>query len=117
MRLMILAAAAALAGCATQPTFDQRLAAASNVDVCEAALFGPGDQAPRVQGEANRRGINCQDYMPAIIQAQQNRAQAAQILLGRPAMQHTPLQPYQMQKPQTTCTTQRIGNQLQTVCR
>jgi hypothetical protein len=117
MLKLIIPAALALAGCATQPTLEQWLAAASNVDLCEAILYGPGDRAHIPQGEASRRGINCQDYLPAIIQAQQNRAQAAQILLGRPAIQHTPLQPYQMQKPQTTCTTQRIGNQLQTVCR
>jgi hypothetical protein len=105
-----------LAGCATQPP-TRPVTSASNVELCEAVMYGQGDQVSIPQGEIARRGINCQDYMPAIMQAQQNRAQAAQILLSRPAPQPYQLQPYQMQQRQTTCTTQRIGNQLQTVCR
>jgi hypothetical protein len=114
MRLMILAAAAVLAGCATQPQ-PRPVTSASNVELCEAVMYGPGDRASIPLGEIARRGIDCRDYAQAIQQAQQNRAQAAQILLGRPAMQPYQLQPHQMPQ-QRVCRSVVVGNAIETRC-
>jgi hypothetical protein len=116
MRILI-AAVVVLAGCSTQPP-SRPVTSASNVELCEAVMYGPGDQASIPQGEIARRGVNCQDYMPAIMQAQQNRAQAAQILMQQQPNQYRPLAiPPPIRPQQTTCTTQRVGGTLQTVCR
>ena len=122
MRTMLLAPLL-LAGCAAQPTITERVMAASDIDVCEAAFYGPAAVKTAVAVEIEHRRLNCQAMLP-LIQARhqqdaQMRAQALGVLLGRPSYQPAPaMQPYQMQVPKTTnCTSQWVGNQVQTVCR
>lgn len=86
------------------------------------STFRPSNAAVARQ-EIDRRGINCQDHAAAMQALQQRRAQEDAILLQRALMPQPTYQykPYQLPMPttprQTVCTTERIGNQLQTVCR
>ena len=93
------------------------------MDLCEAHFYAPQQYAPAINAEVVRRGLNCQELLPAITanRAQQDakRAAAAQIIMQRNAAQ--PLIPpltFQPIGPQSTnCVTQRIGAQLHTTCR
>ena len=123
-----LVALAALAGCASQPlappmSLEERIAVASNMELCEAVFHAPPDVARPAEIEAQRRGVNCADYLQAVTthraQKEANRAMAAQILMQR---QQPMIQPLQMPIPaiqprrQTNCTSQVIGNQVHTNC-
>ena len=124
MRWLVLSASVALAGCATQPQvpIEQLIANASNAELCEAAFYAAPQVAQPSQAEAQRRGVNCQEHMPAIAaqraQQEASRAAAAQIMLQR----RQAIQPIQMPIPvyqprrQTNCTSQVIGNQVHTNC-
>jgi hypothetical protein len=125
MRVVILGTLF-LTACAADPIMTQPLIEdAPTVQLCEAVYYAQPAVGQRARLEAERRGINCTDYMAAVVQLRQEReaqrAQAAQILLNRPAYQYQPYQvpmPAPIQAPrQTICTTQRFGDQLQTVCR
>lgn len=106
---------ALLAGCAA-PTMEERIWQSSNVQLCEAIAFGNRQVSAMAEHEARNRGINCQDYAQAVLSLRQQRAQAAQILLQRPAYQPAP--PMQIPPPpqRTTCRTYQVGNTLQTDC-
>lgn len=70
---------------------------ASNVEVCEAVFYFPPAVSQRAQAEADRRLINCRDYMAAAAElnarrsaeAQANRAAAIQLLMPRPSVNCT----------------------------
>lgn len=118
IRLAILSAAL-LAGCATAPS-GQILTSdvAQGMSAAELCLgvstFRPHNAAT-AQAEIQRRGINCQDHAQAVYVLQQQRAQAAGILLQN-ATRPPPV--YQVPAPpqQTNCTTRRIGETWRTVC-
>jgi len=118
MRTVLCAlAVAALAGCATR-TMEQDIAAAPNIELCEAAMYAGPKLAQAVQPEIQRRGLNCRDLDSAIQFRQQQRAIAAGS--RQPVPVYTPYQvpvPPPVGSRQTTCTSQVVGNQVQTVCR
>jgi hypothetical protein len=99
---------ALLAGCATQIPADQ----ASNWDVCR-HMMGGGQYAVVAQQEAQRRGLDCAPYFPAIIQQRQAESAALQ-----DAARYFAPRPMQLPPPpmQTNCTTRQVGNTLQTSC-
>lgn len=114
--LPLVFALAVLPGCGTQRTLEQDIAAASNIDLCEVYLYGTPAMTEVTTPEVIRRNIDCRQLDQAIVQRQQLRAQAA----NRPVPTYTPYQipmPPPIQSRQTTCTSQRIGNQVQTICR
>lgn len=132
MRLAAIAAVAALAGCAApapQLTIDQiraRAPGASDYQICRTTMMAPAGDAWNVvaQEEQRRRSLDCAPYAQAVIAEEaarrQNALQAYQIMqAAQPAYQ-----PYQVQplpappQParQVNCTSQRIGNQVQTNC-
>lgn len=106
-----------LTGCATMQQQPGRVEDASVIEVCEVALMGSGPNVAVANREADRRGVNCNDYLGAITQLRAARIQAAGAIL---ANQPRP-QPYQVPTPQsrhtTTCDSYRIGNTVQTRCR
>lgn len=113
MRIALIGLALLAAGCATR-TLEQEIAMASNVDLCEVFLYGNQNMTDTVRPEVFRRNINCRDFEAAIQHRQQLRAISA----SRPAPVYTPYQlPAPPTSPRTTCTTERVGNTLQTVCR
>lgn len=123
MRTLILGAAiAGLAGCATEPPvpLEVRVQQVSNLDLCRAVYQAPANIGAVARDEAARRGVNCTDYMAMIVQQDQARAAAGAALLARPAPVIPPLT-YQpaptMQVPrQINCSSYRIGNTVQTNC-
>lgn len=120
--LAILTMAAALAACQSAPTVQElqtALAGASELDLCKAVFLARREVAQLARAEAESRGLDCSPYANAIVQGAANdeaarRAAAMQLLLNRPAPAQQPI--YQIQQ-QTQCTSQWIGNQLQTICR
>jgi hypothetical protein len=111
MRPIILAAVVTLAGCASSPDY---VARQSNWDVCRLSMGGPHSAAAEV--EARNRGVDCAPMYPAIQATEARRAAAAaQMLQSRPAYQPYQAQPYQMPQ-QTTCTSYRVGNSVETRC-
>lgn len=116
MKPAIALACLALAGCATQ-SMEQAVAAASNIDLCEAVYYAPRELSVMSSQEQARRGIACTDYTQAIETRRMQRAAVA--AQPRPVQQFQwqpqTLAPIQTQR-QTVCNTVRIGNQLQTVC-
>lgn len=71
MKYPITIAAVLLAGCAASP---QQMAQQSNFEVCRFTMGGPHSSV--AQAEANRRGLDCREYYPAI-QGQLQRENAA----------------------------------------
>jgi uncharacterized lipoprotein YajG len=105
MRLIVLAAAAVLAGCAATP---QEMAQRSNWNVCRATMGGPN--AGVAQNEAQRRNLDCAPLYPAISAQMQNQNAATAIFL-QSLQQPAPALPRH-----TTCRSYRVGNQIQTNC-
>jgi hypothetical protein len=116
----------ALAGCASSPPPLRYLTPAeaqtmSVVDLCIGlGAFGPVS-AQVASSELQRRGVNCADHAQAIQLTEQRRNAALGILMQQqrqaaPVYQPAPAVPYQT-PPRTTCTSQWIGGQMQTVCR
>lgn len=120
MRIVVLAAAVAIAGCAQQQPrpVDQ----ASNYELCQAIILGnpgPGGQWV-VENERIKRSLDCAPYAQAIVQQdaarRQQALQAMQILqASQPVYQPIPVQPLPSPS-RVNCTSQRIGNQVQTSC-
>jgi hypothetical protein len=114
-----------LSGCASQQQPPRELTPSTAMGMNAATLclgistFRPGNAAV-AQQEIERRGINCADHAMAVQALQQQRAQndaqAMQLLMSRPSPQPYML-PMPVQPQQTICTTQRVGDQLQTICR
>jgi hypothetical protein len=112
---------ALLAGCAVQPTLTDRLAAASDAELCEAVYFGGAGIKPGAIQESVYRGVDCQAMLPQVQMLQQQRAAAAAV---RPVYQ--PIQIPRMEWPQTKprpappqsmrCTTRNVLGTLQTDC-
>ena len=94
MRIVILAFLA-LAGCATQPTMEERAQQMSAAELCLGLSTFRPENAATAQREIERRGVNCQDHAQAVHKLQQQRAQAMQILLNQP-----PTRAYQLPMPQ-----------------
>lgn len=117
MRRLAILAALVLAGCATQPTLDERVARAPNINLCEAVYYSPPDVAQAAGAEAARRGLDCQTMLPAIASQRASQdAAAAQILMQRQRTQRqAPAQAYQMPG-RTNCVSQVIANQIHTSC-
>jgi hypothetical protein len=129
MKSLAILAAAVLAGCASapQPTLEEQAAAAPTVNLCAAILYMGRPQSDVAAQEIARRGVNCQDHAQAVLQLQaardQARNQAAGIMLQQQAstpliapLTYQPVPVQQLPSP-VTCTSQRFGVQVQTVCR
>jgi hypothetical protein len=104
MRLLLLVPAL-LAGCATQtdPT------TVADIDLCRYQLRG-GNNAMVAQQEAQRRGLDCRPYFPAIAAQDQAQDAAAANFFNSMSQPRRPM-------PQSrSCTTQRLGNTLHTDC-
>lgn len=126
MKSVAILAVVAIAGCATapQPSLEERAAVAPVVNLCAAILYAGRPQSDVAANEIARRGVNCQDHAQAVLQFQQARNQAAADLQQQraapiviPPLTYRPVVPVQLPPDPVTCTTQRFGNQLQTVCR
>jgi hypothetical protein len=103
MRIAI-ATALVLAGCANTPASE-----VADLDLCRYQLRG-GNNAMVAQQEAQRRGLDCRPYLPAIAaQAQAQNAATANFL-------NSINQPRQPAPQMRSCTTQKLGNYLQTDC-
>jgi hypothetical protein len=106
MKLAVLAAVAALAGCANTPASE-----VADLDLCRYQLRG-GQNAMVAQQEANRRGLDCRPYFSTLAaqDAANNAAanQALQFFTPRAA----PMPPPSMMD----CRTVRIGGTLRTQC-
>ena len=63
MKQIVLVLAAALAGCAASP---EQMARQSDIEVCRFTMGG-SDKAV-ADAEAQRRGLNCTAYYPAIVE-------------------------------------------------
>jgi hypothetical protein len=104
MRLLLLVPAL-LAGCATQtdPT------TVADIDLCRYQLRG-GNNAMVAQQEAQRRGLDCRPYFPAI--AAQEQAQNAATANFLNSM-NQPRRPVPQMR---SCNSYRLGNTIQTDC-
>jgi hypothetical protein len=108
-----------VAGCAAQPTLTELLGAASDVQVCEAAIFGAPGVKPGALGEAEYRRLDCQAMLPQVQMLQQQRAAAV-----RPVYQpiHIPRMEWPQARPRPApphsirCTTRNVLGTLQTDC-
>jgi hypothetical protein len=96
-----------LAGCAATP---EETARWSNWDVCRLTMGGPYSQA--AHHEAHRRSLDCAPMYPAI--AAKLQADAAAVANFNRAI-NPPMAPPPPR--QTSCTSYRIGNTIQTDCR
>jgi hypothetical protein len=104
-------------------SIEQQRAQASNPVVCEGALYYSSQAA---KDEAQRRGIDCNDFRQeaaALFQSRINadqarRAAATNFLIQRALTPPAPIQPMQpIQPPQSfNCTSNRLGNSVQTHC-
>lgn len=118
MRTMILATTIAVAGCASAPPAPSEL---TNVQLCEAFFYAGEPYASQAGQEATFRGVRCVEYRDAVAQYRQAREAARRQAMQEALRYRPPPITYQPVQPQpvpraTYCTTQRIGNQLQTVC-
>jgi hypothetical protein len=103
MRIAIVAALA-LVGCANvDPT------TVSDISLCRYQLRG-GENAMVAQREAQRRGLDCRPYFPAI--AAQDQAQNA----ATANFLNSINQPQRAAPQMRSCTTQKLGNYLHTDC-
>jgi hypothetical protein len=103
MKLAVLAALV-LAGCANTPATE-----VADMDLCRYQLRG-GNNAMVAQQEANRRGLDCRPYFPAIAAQEQAQNDATANFLNSMS------QPRRPAPQMRSCTTQRLGNTLQTDC-
>jgi hypothetical protein len=92
-----------LVGCASSPEY---VAQKSNFDVCRLTMRGP--HARNAELEAQKRGLNCTAYYPAIQQQMANENAAIQNM--QRALQPPP------RPAATNCTSYRVGNTIQTNC-
>lgn len=107
MKLAILAAAM-LAGCASTP---QEMAQRSNYDVCRFTMGGPHSQV--AHHEAQRRGLDCAPYYPAINARMANENAAVGNFLRQI---NPPMQPIQPPR-SMNCTSRRTSdNTVMTDC-
>jgi hypothetical protein len=106
MKLAVLAAVAALAGCANTPASE-----VADLDLCRYQLRG-GQNAMVAQQEAQRRGLDCRPYYSTLAaQEAANNASANQALqFFMP--QAAPIPAPSMME----CRTVRIGGTLRTQC-
>jgi hypothetical protein len=116
MRRLALLSAVVLSGCAITPQQSQDyVAGLGNWDVCRLTMGGPHARA--AEHEARNRGVDCAPLYPAI--AAQMQGQNAAILQYLQNTRPQPIQQapvYQIPQP-TTCTSQRLGSTVQTICR
>lgn len=110
MKAAALLCLATLAGCAApRPALPPEVTA-SNVETCEAVFYLPPAAAQRAQIEADRRGINCRDYMQAAAELNSRRSAEAQ---ARRAAVFQMLMP----RPTVNCTTTSAFGTANTICR
>lgn len=102
MKFLAVGALAVLAGCAS-PDY---VASRADFDVCRLSMGGP--HAQLADAEARQRGLNCQAMYPAIVYRQAAENAAVQNYIN--TITPKPV-------PQTVCNSQRIGDQIRTVCR
>jgi hypothetical protein len=103
MRVLLLLPAL-LVGCANvDPT------QVAELELCEYQLRG-GNNAMVAQREAQRRGLDCRPYFPAITARQQAQNAATANFLN------SINQPQRAAPQMRNCTTQRLGNYLHTDC-
>jgi hypothetical protein len=105
MRLLWIAPALVVAGCAQIPAKD-----VASIDLCRYMMAG-GRDAVVAETEARRRGFDCAPYMGAIAAQNQARSQA---LMDAARYFNPPPQP--MRQP-LSCSSYRFGNSVQTDCR
>jgi hypothetical protein len=113
--MLRFAAIALLAGCASAPrmSLEEAMPTVSNLQVCQAVILAPADVAEMAQDEAIRRGIDCRDYISAVLQ-QQGMEQQRQDAFDaeRRAILRRAITP----KPRTNCRTTTYGGVIQTMC-
>jgi hypothetical protein len=107
MRKYFIIGVAALAGCAASP---QQMAQRSDWDVCRFTMGGPSSSI--AEQERQRRGLDCRPLYPAIAAHMQAQNAATANLIRS----MTPPPPAQPAGP-VSCTSYRVGNQVQTDCR
>lgn len=126
-----------LAGCATEPTYQEIAGAmrqAPSFEVCYLAVAGKPNVRAVAADELRGRGSNCQDEMPLVMARLQNdqakRAAAMAFFQAQQraniATQQNNARLYQSAMPQPTttpqngapviCSSQVVGGQLQTIC-
>jgi hypothetical protein len=107
MKLAIVAAGLVLAGCASTPAEQ-----VSNWDICRYTMGG-GDNARVAQREAQRRGLDCAPYYPAINAKLANENAAMNNFLR----QINPPPPVIQPPRSVNCTSRRTSNNtVQTDC-
>lgn len=112
--LIVVLAGAALAGCATQITH-QQMQAMGTFQLCEALILGRVSPPDHFLNEVSRRGDNCNRYMP-MIQARQQQRQAESDALFRASQQLLQQSQQPMPNRIVNCSSNRIGNTVQTQC-
>lgn len=110
MKIVVIALLAILAGCATAPRPVDQL---SIYDVCAVTLYGQGQRRSDAEYEAQRRGVDCTAYYPAIIAREQQRDQSTMDAANYFLRRSTP----PPVTPTTTCRTYPTGGgTYRTVC-
>jgi hypothetical protein len=123
MRLLWIVPALVVAGCAHTPT-EQDLAGASVLQVCDVATADGSPVSYMAYREARRRGINCADYIDAVMHAR-SQDQARRTTQSRAVMEAAryfnppppPMQPLPQQPAPVQCRTYAMGGSLYTDCR
>jgi hypothetical protein len=85
----------------------------ADVRLCEFTLYGNNDQQMIAQREANRRGLDCRQYYPAIMARRQQQTRALQDaaqFFNRPPPPPPPLPQSQ------NCVSRIVGNHVYTNC-
>jgi len=112
MRIALCLCAVAVTGCMTIEDHRAAAAGSSNFQVCRAYFVAPAAIAGVAREEAARRGLDCAPFAQAVMQSERandaaTNALARQLLAPRPS----PI------PQQTSCTSYRVGNTIQTDCR
>lgn len=120
MKKIALLSAVVLAGCASSGPRLLTISEAAQMPTATlcwgVSNFQPVN-AVVAKTELESRGVDCRDHAAAVQAIDQRRAAALGILLQQPAPQPYQVQPYQIQpRPTVNCTSQRIGNTVQTNC-
>lgn len=123
----LLVALLPLAGCATVPSPQEAAAMAqrtTTVDLCYYAVAGSAWQRQASTNELARRQSTCQAEMPMVMARLQNdHARKAAFMQWQAQQQQANQAVWQQNmntmfpNRQTTCTSQQIGTQIETVCK
>ena len=122
MRLALVMAGLALAGCQTPPNVDQLRAQApmqSDFSICKTLVVGNALMQQLASEEQQRRRLDCAPHMPTIqtqIQNDANRAAMGLQMLQMSRPQPLPMPTYQMPQP-ISCSSRNVMGTVYTDCR